>query len=170
MNFTAVVRRSFQMPDLPKTERARELARQRTPRVYDADLGAIERIRVSIADLPRAAAAVENVEDISLQIRRQFALSAEVFQALRAQNQAGEVSPVWRTATTNLGDLLRQHAFVDAETWDRELKEGLNVDVELRTGDVSIIVPRENIISIRDEPKLRQLIPDLVRLAGFPPP
>ncbi len=169
MNFTAVVRQPFQMPDIPKTERSRELARQQTPRVYDADLGALERIRVSIWDLPRAASAVETVDDIPLQIRREFSLTPEMFDGLRAQVESGEVSAAWRSAMTNLMDLLEQYAFVDGETWDRELREGLNVDVELRTGSDSLVVARENIVSIRDEPKLRQLIPDLVRLAGFPP-
>src|ERR1041385_4902299 len=58
-NDTAVARVNFSVDDPAQTEQLRMAARQRTARVYTANLGELEAIKGSVENLPRTLAAVE---------------------------------------------------------------------------------------------------------------
>jgi cyclic-di-AMP phosphodiesterase PgpH len=171
MNFTALARVPFAVEDRSLTEQRRALARQRTPRVYVPQMTMMESIRVSVENLPRTLAAVETLDQVAPELRRQLTLSQESFDAIRAEVVEGEVTPAWREKTGALIAALMRRPVVDAATYQRELNEGAATQIELRISDVPAVqVERRNLVSIRDVNQLSEAMTEVARGAGFEPP
>jgi cyclic-di-AMP phosphodiesterase PgpH len=171
MNFTALARVPFAVEDRSLTEQRRAQARQRTPRVYVPQMTTIESIRVSVENLPRTLAAVEELEQVAPELRRQLGLTAESFQAIRGEVIDSEVTPVWRERTEALIEGLMRRPVVDGATYQRELNEGAAAQIELRISESAPVqVERRNLVSIQDVAQLSRAMTELAQGAGFQPP
>ncbi|MFG0306268.1 MAG: HD family phosphohydrolase [Phycisphaerales bacterium JB040] len=83
MDETRTVRVEFTYTDDSATEQLRTDARQRTRRVFRADLAALDEIRTSLTQLPRTVVGVSDIGELSEDIRRRFGLSNERLRALK---------------------------------------------------------------------------------------
>lgn len=171
MNFTAVARVPFTIEDPSATEQKRMLARQRTPRVYQPLPTALESVKNSIENLPRALAAVTQVEEVGEELRRLFNLTPESFDAVRAEFVDGEVSERWKEKTEALYAGLLRRPIVDASTFEREISEGFSPDIEVRLpAEPPSRLARNLMVSVRDERRLNEAMQEVARTAGFTPP
>ncbi|MEM1164955.1 MAG: HDIG domain-containing metalloprotein [Planctomycetota bacterium] len=92
-----VVRAEFSIVDQEATDRDREDARRRTPRVYTADVEAIEVISASLLALPATLAASESLDAVPDEIRGAFALDEPAFARIRELVDAGVPTAAWET-------------------------------------------------------------------------
>jgi len=83
MDETRTVRVEFTYTDDTATEQRRTDARQRTRRIFRADLAALDEIRTSLTQLPRTVVGVGDIGELSEDIRRRFGLSNERLAALQ---------------------------------------------------------------------------------------
>src|SRR5690606_15235717 len=146
---TAIARMPFSLEDRVRTDQKRELARQRTPRVYVPSLTAIEAIGVSIENLPRTLAAVDQLEQVTPELRRQLSLTPESFADIRRFVVEGEVAPAWRERSAALIEQLLRRPVVDAATYQRETQESTASQIEIRVpGQGPVQMERRNLVNI----------------------
>lgn len=88
MDETRTVRVEFTYTDDTATEQQRTDARQRTRRIFRADLAALDEIRTSLTQLPRTVVGVGDIGELSEDIRRRFGLSNERLAALQQATAA----------------------------------------------------------------------------------
>lgn len=170
MTETATVRVGFSTVDEQETERLREEARSRTPRVFTADEGVIESIRSSLENLPLTVAGAETLGQVEDGIRETFGLNAEELAALRAlaQNEAGVAG--WRQSIATLDDVLRRRPMLDRTTYQQATQSGLSPQIRLDSARGPNFVSRNDAINLGDEDLLASVAERLVRVSGFDGP
>jgi putative nucleotidyltransferase with HDIG domain len=167
MNETAVVRAPFSVEDRAATEEARKAERQRTPRVYVAEMAVIQEIQASLVNLPRTVASAASLEQVDPQIREEFGLTLEGLAALQAEATDGQPSEAWTSRVGRLMKSLVERPLLDAKTWQRE-SQSLNRLVELRIADDSLLVPSGNALNVEEPERVQEAMRQIVREAGFP--
>ncbi|MDX2016054.1 MAG: HDIG domain-containing protein [Planctomycetota bacterium] len=180
MTETRIVRVPFSVEDTATTVKVRELARQRTPRVYVAEALALAEIENSLLTLPALLAPAASLEQVDPKLRETFALTPEAFAEVRAELVEGQASTAWTERVRRFTLDLQRSPILDAATFQRENQEGLNQQLRLilpppaRPGaegapPPSVLVPRRNALSAGDVPALRSELDAMARQAGFGP-
>lgn len=167
MNDTRVVRVPLEVEDAAATEAAREAARQRTPRVYVADVPVLDEIQRSIEALPRTVAAAKSIEQVEPTIREQFAMSEKELAAVQAQAVDGQPSGEWIGRVRQLAGTLRRLPLLDDQTWQKSTQEGLHSSVRLVIGAESVLIRRTELVNVDDAKALPEIMATLARDAGF---
>lgn len=175
MTDTRLVRVPLALEDLEATKNAQESARQRTPRIFAADMSVLLELKASLENLPRTLARVENIDQVEPKIREQFGLTPDSLAAIKSETKNGEPSPQWLAMVNELMRGLRGMPILDPATWQRASQEGLHTQITLTFEDqpgsksptVVEGISRREMMSIGDEPHLRQTISVLAREAGF---
>lgn len=167
MNDTRVVRVPLEVEDTAATEAAREAARQRTPRVYVADVPALDEIQRSLEALPRTVASAKSIEQVEPSIREQFRLDERELAAVQAQAVDGQPSGEWIGKVRQLAGTLRRLPLLDDQTWQKSTQEGLHSSVRLVIGAESVLIRRTEMVNVEDAKSLPELMATLARDAGF---
>jgi putative nucleotidyltransferase with HDIG domain len=171
MNTTEIARCAFRIDDIEKTDTEREMARQQTPRVYNADRLVLETIETSIANLPRTLATVETLDQLQQEIKAQYRLSTEALQAIRAElGENGEPSVAWLEKARLLGLALRHRPVLDSATYQRETQRGLRAQIELRFETEHSLIDPSMLVNLRDEKQMLDGMTAAAREAGFTEP
>lgn len=168
MNDTRLVRLPFEIEDERATADARQLAQDRTPRVYAAEQAVLERLDGELRALPRTLAGVESLEQVEDPIRRAFALTPESFNVIRAEATAeGEASGAWILRVDRFMDLLKERPLLDAAAWQAAMIEGKHVEVEVIVEGASRVIPKTAVINQGEPVGLQETTSTLARRAGF---
>lgn len=174
MTETRLMRVTLEVEDSEATSRAREAARQRTPRVFAAEMPTILELQASLENLPRTLSQVQTLDQVETSIREQFRLTPETLAAVKAEANGAEPSAQW---VARVGDFIKQLQslpILEAEAWQRASQEGLHSEITLSfeqpPSDSRVLtgVPRREIMSLGDEVRLRQTLSILARDVGFP--
>ncbi|MBS0190058.1 MAG: HDIG domain-containing protein [Phycisphaerales bacterium] len=176
MTDTRLVRVKLSLQDLDATKNAQESARQRTARVFAADVSVLQELRASLESLPRTLAKVESLDQVDPKIREQFGLTPDALKAIKAETANGEPTAQWLSMVGEFMSGLRTTPLLDTATWQRASQEGLHSQIRLTFDDpspekqttVTELVARSEIRDIGDEAKVRQTVNMLAREAGFP--
>lgn len=170
MDETRLVRISLSLEDTAQTLRAKEAARQSTPRVYNSDNAAIEKIAQSIENLPRALSSAQSLEAVEPSIREQFGLTPELLTAVKAEAVDGEPSGAWISKVNQLASLLKRRPMLDQQTYQKSVQEGTHQMVKLVTSPTeSVLVFRGEVVNVEDK-ALSEVVTILARDAGFTGP
>jgi cyclic-di-AMP phosphodiesterase PgpH len=170
MDETRLVRFPLSAEDQPLTARARETARQRTPRVYIADIAAIDSLSQSLENLPQALASVEKLADVDPTIRAQFSLTPELLTAVKAETSEGKPTQGWISKVNSLAAQLRRRPMLDQQTYQKSVQEGTNQYVRLLVGNEPLAsVVRGDLINVEDK-SLADVASAIARDAGFTGP
>lgn len=176
MTDTRLVRVPLAIEDLDATKTAREAARQRTPRIFAADIAALQEIKSSLENLPRTLARVQSIDQVEPGIRDQFGLTADSLAAVKGEATNGDPSAQWLAMVGDLMKGLRAMPILDAGTWQRATQEGLHTQITLTFEEpgakgTSIVegVSRREVMNLGDPVHLRQTVNALAREAGFSP-
>ncbi|MBS0196005.1 MAG: HDIG domain-containing protein [Planctomycetes bacterium] len=170
MDDTRLVRVSLSLEDDTQTQRAKEAARQATPRVYVADMQVIGAVVQSIENLPRALASAANIEAVDPTIRKQFALTEEMLQAVKMEVAEGEPTGAWVSKTHQLTALLKKRPLLDQQTYQKSVQEGAHQMVKLvYSSEESVQVFRGELVNVGDK-ALAEVMNILARDAGFTGP
>jgi hypothetical protein len=170
MDETRLVRMKMTIEDQALTDRARELQRQKTPRVYVADAAVIEAMTLAIENLPKALASVERVEAVDQTIRDQFALTPTLLAAVKTEVVDGNPSSAWISKVRSLTGLLRHRPLLEPQVYQKSIQEGTNLYVKLRLSpDETSQVLRADLVNVQDK-ALADVAGVIARDAGFTGP
>lgn len=111
---------TFEIYDKELTEKDRQAAVHRAPRVYKAETTLLDELRVSLENLPRAVAAAGSLDKLSDEWRVPFALTPSAFSAVAAMAEGGEPKPQWRDLVARLDEGLRTHPILSPEAFVAE--------------------------------------------------
>lgn len=167
MDETALVRRAFQVRDIEGTEKERELERQRTPRVYDAQPAVFQTLQSALSNLPSTLALAKDLTQVDPEIRRQFGLTEDSLQAIRSKSVEGQATPEWTRAVESFMRELRSRPLLDERSWQRATQEGLSRNVELRIGTESLLVLRDDLLNLQDADRVALIVGELALRSGF---
>jgi putative nucleotidyltransferase with HDIG domain len=168
MDDTRLVRIQLNLEDRTRTQEARESARLATPRVYRADLAALDEIESSLEGLPRLLSASPTLADVPERVRLQFNLTDESFAAIKAEAVEGRVADSWVGKVRTLGAALRSKPLVDRETFQLRATEGTSPTVTLLTGESEPrLVLRSEVVNVEDQSVLAAAAQVMARDAGF---
>ncbi|MGH7243148.1 MAG: HD family phosphohydrolase [Phycisphaerales bacterium] len=174
MTDTRLVRVPLALEDLEATKAAKEAARQRTPRIFAADIPVLQELKGSLENLPRTLARVQSLDQVEPGIREQFSLTAESLTAVKAEANNGEPSAQWLAMVSDLMNGLRAMPLLDAATWQRATQEGLHTQITLTFEEPGSKGPsmvegisRREVMNLGDPTHLRQTLGSLTREAGF---
>ena len=173
---TRLVRVPLALEDLEATKTAKEAARQRTPRIFAADITALQELKSSLENLPRTLARVQALDQVEPGIREQFGLTAETLAAVKNEATNAEPSAQWLSMVSELMNGLRAMPLLDAATWQRATQEGLHTQITLTFEEPGSKGPamvegvsRREVMDLADKNSLRQNMMSLAREAGFSP-
>jgi putative nucleotidyltransferase with HDIG domain len=167
MDETRLVRVKMTVEDEAQTARAKQTARQKTPRVYVAEGAVIDGLTQAIENIPRALASVESIDAVDKSIRQQFNLSSELLAAIRAEAVDGKPSSAWISKVSTLAALLKRRPLLDQQTYQKSVQEGTNQYVNLMVGSEGPLqVFRGEIVDVEDK-ALPDVAKALARDAGF---
>ena len=158
MNRTALVRVRLVVPDVGETNRAREEARQRTPRVYNARGPVLDQLRASLENLPNALANVDSVAGLAEEVTRQFRITPESLEAVKGFAEGGQAGTLWLSRVDRLIDGLMRRPLLDDVAFQREELEGLNVEVELRSEGEIVRVSARELLNIKSQDLGREML------------
>jgi putative nucleotidyltransferase with HDIG domain len=183
MHQTRTSRVEFNTEDVQQTQMQREAARLNVPRVYSADMPALEEIRADLINLPKTLAGVGSLDEVSRDIRVRFGLSEESFVALGQIAGDEPMLELWMTQIRTLNDILRRRPLLSRQSWQNATQEGLNTQIELRypssiqsvenegeTQTPNQRISRDDAINIDKSDQLAAEIARIVRIAGFNDP
>jgi len=166
---SVIARTAFTVEDAGATERARQRARDATPRIYTADEQPFQETEQAVLRLPAALADAPTLGDVAQAIRDAWPLTDERLAAVRTHVIDGEPSAAWRTRASALADLLRQTPIVSAVDYQREMQEP-GAFLQLRVeGRESLIVAKQAAVNVEGA-QLASTIRRLVIDAGFMEP
>ena len=112
---TRTVRIDFTIADNEATQRDREDARRRTPRLYNADETVLAEIESSLTSLPTALQAVESLDQVASEIVEQFRLDAARFEAIRSLAATEESASAWSSRVSRFVRSLSRVPILSAE-------------------------------------------------------
>jgi len=174
MTDTRLVRVPLALEDLEATKTAKESARQRTPRIFAADVASLQELKASLENLPRTLARVQSIDQVEPGIREQFGLTAEALAAIKSEATNGEPSAQWLGMVSELMNGLRAVPLLDAATWQRATQEGLHTQITLTFEEPGSKKPatvegvsRREVMNLGDLVNVRQTMASLAREAGF---
>ncbi len=185
MRQTRTSRVEFNTEDVQQTAMQREAAKLNVPRVYSADLPALEEIRADLINLPKTLGGVGSLDEVSDDIRVRFGLKEVSFIALGQIASDDAMFEVWMTQIGTLNDILRRRPMLNRQSWQNATQEGLNTQIELRyplpiqssqsqdelAGPAARqLISRDDAININKEDQLATEISRIVRIAGFSSP
>lgn len=181
MRETRISRVEFNSQDQQLTQTQRVAAQMNVPRVFSADLQAIEEIRADLNNLPRTLSGVGVLQDVSPDIRVRFGLKQEWFDALRSIGNDEQRSQAWATHVSSLIDIMRRRPLLNRQAWQVATQEGQNPQIELRYGvragdaeDTQTLPPqrisREDAINIDQRDQRDAELARIIRIAGFTEP
>ncbi|MDF1808955.1 MAG: HDIG domain-containing protein [Phycisphaerales bacterium] len=180
MRETRTSRVEFNTEDVQQTQMRQEAARLNVPRVYSADMPALEETVADLMNLPKTLAGVGSLDEVSRDIRVRFGLSEESFIAfgLIANDEARLER--WGKVVDSLNTILRRRPLLNRQSWQNATQEGLNTQIELRYPNPVInesvqqvphqLISRDDVINIDKPDQLAAEIARLVRIAGFVSP
>ncbi len=163
---TRLVRSDFSVRDAQATERARDAARQRTPRVYVADEALFEALASSIEQAPATLADADTTDKVAPEIRTRFGLDDRLLAALRARGSDESLAAEWRGAVRELMDSLSTTPLLSGETIQREQQTPTSV-IELRRADRAPTRTHVSRAINLSGDRVRDDVARLVRRAGF---
>lgn len=167
MDETRIVRVRLELEDREQTEQHRQAAKQATPRVYTAIEPAIEGVRTSLENLPRALASVEDVKGVDPEIQKEFQLTPGSLAAVRGEATQGEPSQAWLNRVRSLVRVLQRRPILDAATWQQSVQQGTHTTIRLIVGKEELEpVLRREVINAED-PRLAEAMTTIARDAGF---
>lgn len=167
MDETRLVRIPLTLEDKDQTSHAREAAKQKTPRVYNANNAVIDGLVQSLENLPKALASAETLDSVDKSIRSQFALTPERLDAVKAEVIDGKTSTSWVNKVSNLRAQLRRRPLLDQQTYQKSVQEGTHQFVKLmQSPEDSMQVFRGEVVNVEDK-SLGDVVNILARDAGF---
>jgi len=166
MNDTRTVRVPLDVEDPSATESKRESARQRTPRVYVADMAVLDELQASILNLPITLAGLESIDQVDEKIREQFKLTPDHLAAIQGQAFDGKPRPEWESKVRSLVLQLRSKPLLDKQTWQRSTQE-LNEANKLSVAGATLYVRRGDSANVEDLPSLTEFTQSMARASGF---
>ncbi len=167
LSHTRVVRIEFRLEDEEATERLREMARQRTARVYVGDEPYLQEIAVSLENLPKTLVSVKSLDEVAHEIRAQFHLTEATLAAIQAQVVDDQPSPQWRDAVRKFRRWLETTPLLDDQTWQRATQEGGHYEIALRLGVREIRVARGEVLNVDSTESLTEHVTRAATAAGF---
>ncbi|MEM9559233.1 MAG: HDIG domain-containing metalloprotein [Planctomycetota bacterium] len=167
MTETATVRVRFTTVDEQETERLREEARSRTPRVFTADEGVIEAVRSELENLPLTVAGAASLDEVDNGVRETFGLNEGELASLRMLTQNEDGQGGWRQSISTLDDILRRRPMLDRSTYQQATQSGLSPQIRLDGARGPVFVSRNDAINLGDTDQLASVVATLVRVAGF---
>ncbi|GJM19205.1 MAG: 7TM receptor with intracellular metal dependent phosphohydrolase [Phycisphaeraceae bacterium] len=167
MSRTRTVRVPFSTTDAQATEREREAARQRSPRIYAIDEAALDDVGTSLTNLPASVAGAPTLAEVDERIRERFGLTEEVLASLTTLAENEVALEAWRSRVHRLTEILERRPLMDAPTYQAALQEGLNRRIELHNGSDRSMVVREEAVNIDDAAQLEVAIRRIASVVGF---
>lgn len=169
---TRLARVRLSIEDQAASASAREEARLRTPRVYQAQEAVLGEIRSSLENLPRTLAGRSELGEIEEGIVKEFGLDEARLQAIRAMTIEGEPSQEWLARVDALMSLLERMPMLDDRTWQRESQEGLRGEkfLELRLGEASELVSFRAAVNLANAEQLARDVASRAQQAQFSGP
>lgn len=177
MRETRISRVEFNTEDLQLTQTQRDAARMNVPRVFSADLPALDEVRADLNNLPRTLVGVSNFDEVSRDIRVRFGLTQASFDALRVIGNDEQQMTRWTGHVSSLFDILRRRPMLNRQAWQVATQEGQNTQIELRYNVASTqgntepsppqLISRDDVINIDNSEQLGAEIGRIVRIAGF---
>ena len=180
MRDTRSSRVEFNTEDVQQTQMQREAARLNVPRVYSADMPALEEIAADLIKLPKTLGGVSKFDEVSRDIRVRFGLKEESFEAIgQIANDEAKLT-LWTTQVRALNDILKRRPLLNRQAWQSATQEGLNTQIELRFASTIVEVPtaipphqlisRDDAINIDKADQFAAEISRIIRIAGFEEP
>jgi len=180
MRQTRTARVEFNTEDVGQTQTHRDAARLNVPRVYSADMSALEEIHADLINLPKTLSGVGTLDEVARDIRVRFGLNTASFQALGEIASDESKLNEWTSKVQSLDEILRRRPLLNRQSWQNATQEGLNTQIELRypspiteNQDKTIqhqLVSRDDAINIGKSDQLATEIARLIRIAGFSNP
>lgn len=171
MTDTRLKRVDFEVVDQARTQRNRELARERAPRVYRLNDEYLSQLESALTGLPVALDGRDTLEEVSAKLRQEFNLTPEALTAMQPFVLEGRATEQWRTWVQRLvRQTLIEHPIVESEAWQVELTR--NSAPEFRAGervlrpdpDDSLVIELNNQKADLDAAPVQRV----VEMAGFP--
>lgn len=175
MRETRISRIEFITEEQQLTQTQRVAAQMNVPRVFSADLPAIEEIRADLNNLPRTLGGVSKLDEVQREIRVRFGLNQELFDTLRAIGQEETRLTQWSAHVESLIEILRRRPMLNRQAWQVATQEGQNTQIQLRyrvSGEDREAIPtqlisRDDVINIDNKEQLKTEIGRIIRIAGF---
>jgi len=175
MRETRISRIEFITEEQQLTQTQRVAAQMNVPRVFSADLPAIDEIRADLNNLPRTLGGVSNFDEVQREIKVRFGLNKSLFDTLRAIGQDEARLPQWTAHVESLIEILRRRPMLNRQAWQVATQEGQNTQIQLRyrvSGEEresipSQLISRVDVINIDNKEQLASEITRIVRIAGF---
>ncbi len=175
MRETRISRIEFITEEQQLTQTQRVAAQMNVPRVFSADLPAIEEIRADLNNLPRTLGGVSTFNEVSRDIRERFGLTQELFDAIRVIGRDEARTQLWSSHVEQLIEIMRRRPLLTRQAWQVATQEGQNTQIQLQyrvTGQSAESIPtqlisRVDVINIDNKEQLSSEISRIVRIAGF---
>lgn len=178
MRETRVSRVEFNTQDQQLTQTQRTAAMMNVPRVFSADITALEELRADLSNLPRTLAGVETLNDVSNEIRRRFGLDQAMFASIKAIGNDETQLGTWNTHVVELIEILRRRPLLTRSNWQIATQEGQNTQISLRftlpqtngsdrSNETPTPISREDAINIDNQNQFTAELSRIVRIAGF---
>jgi len=168
MDRTQLVRSEFSVADEEATRSKQNLARARAARVYNADQALFERLANSLRTLPTVLAAAETFEAVNPEVRQNFRLTAEHFEALRAEAAPGQAPGLWESRIDAFMRSLRELPLLSNAEFQQAIQSDAD-DLELTAWDgTRVIADKDDALNIEtdDDASMRAVITELTRRAN----
>ncbi len=171
MTDTRLKRVDFDVVDESRTQRNRDLARDRAPRVYRVNSEYLNQLESALTGLPVALENRETLEEISERLRQEFSITVESLGAMQSFVADGRATDQWRTWVQRLvRQTLIEHPIVESEAWQVELTR--NSAPEFRAGERTLRPDPNDALIIELNSQRGELdraqVHRIVEMAGFP--
>ncbi len=133
---TMLVRADFSRVDETATEKDREVARQRQPRVYQASQPVFQDVESSLLNLPATVVDAQSVDAVAPEIRDRFGLTDSSLGALRSVAADPEALRNWNASVREYIDLLKRTPILSPEDIQNQ-RLSASENMELRYWDTA---------------------------------
>jgi len=180
MRETRTSRVEFNTEDVQQTQMHQEAARLNVPRVYSADMPALEEILADLMNLPKTLAGVGSLDEVERDIRVRFGLTEATFSTIGLIANDEAQLERWESSVDSFNTILRRRPLLNRQSWQNATQSGLNTQIELRYPNPVLddsaqqtphqLISRDDAINIDKSDQLAAEIARLVRIAGFVSP
>jgi len=168
MSDTALVRADFSRVDEAATEKDREVARQRQPRVYLASQPVFAEIESSLTNLPATVADAASLDAVTPEIRDRFAFTEESLTALRGIAADPEAQRLWGASVREFVEMLRARPILSPEDIQNQ-RLSASENMELRVWDGAKARQHQDRAINAGSDRAVDEVARLARLSGFGP-